>query len=189
MYNLTMRKAIDLTLASRLINHGPVVLVSSLFGEKADITTIAWHMPISKDPPMIALEISETHHIYECIMKTGDFVVNIPSQKMCDVIIKCGKVSGRKVDKFKEYKLAKEPSKTVKSPRLKAALAVIECELNKDRRFADDYNVIIGNVKYAEVEEQAFSDHWLLQKDEFKTIHHLGDLTFAVPDSKVIDRR
>ncbi len=183
-----MRKPIDLTLASRLINHGPLVLVSSILGSKTDITTIAWHMPISKDPAMLVLEISKTHFIYECIMETGDFVVNIPSQKMVDVIIKCGRSSGRDVDKFREYGLTKEPSKTVKSPRLKGVLAVIECELNEDKRFAEEYNVIIGNVKYAEVEEEAFSDHWILAKDEFKTIHHLGNLIFCTPDTRIIDK-
>jgi flavin reductase (DIM6/NTAB) family NADH-FMN oxidoreductase RutF len=184
-----MRKAIDLTLASRLINHGPVVLVSSYLENRPDITTIAWHMPISKDPAMVALEISDTHFIYECIMEAKDFVINVPSKEMCDIVIKCGRSSGKDIDKFEEFNLEKESSKTVKSPRLKNALAVLECELNSDTRFAEDYNIIIGNVKYAEVEEEAFSDHWLLQKEKFKTLHHLGDLTFSVPESKIIDKR
>jgi len=37
--------------ANRLINHGPIVLVTSKYREKANIMTAAWCMPASHKPP------------------------------------------------------------------------------------------------------------------------------------------
>lgn len=181
-----MRRPLDLNISYRLLNHGPVVLVSSLFKGRAGITPIAWNMPISDDPPMVALEVWEGHFIYKAIMETGDFVINIPSSDMAETVRKLGGVSGSKIDKFKEYGLEAEPSKAVKSPRLKTAMAVMECKLHKDKRVLDEYNIVIGDVKYAEAEASAFSDRWLPEKGGLKTLHHLGDRIFCAPESKLI---
>jgi flavin reductase (DIM6/NTAB) family NADH-FMN oxidoreductase RutF len=184
-----MKKPVDLKLATRLINHGPVVLVSSVSGQRNDITPVAWHMPVQKDPPVIVLEISESHFIYECIMETGDFVVNIPPASLAEDIVKCGKVSGRDRDKFEMCGLAAVPSKEVRSPSLREALAVMECVLIRDEHLLKEYNMVAGSVKYAQAEDSAFSDHWLLSGDKVKTLHHLGDRTFCVPASGIIDLR
>ena len=180
------RKPIDLNISYRLLNHGPLVLVSSIFKGRPDITPIAWNMPISDDPPMIALEIWEGHFIYKAILETEDFVVNIPSSDMAETVRKLGSVSGSKIDKFREYGLEPEPSKTVKSPRLKIAMAVMECKLHQDKHVLDEYNIVIGDVQYAEAEASAFSNRWLPEKGAFKTLHHLGDRIFCIPESKLI---
>jgi len=83
-----MMKEVSLDLATRLINHGPVVMVTSLYKGKADVTPVAWHMPVRKSPPVIALAIDENSRIFEGIMETGDFVVNIPSKLMAGKNIK-----------------------------------------------------------------------------------------------------
>jgi len=184
-----MRKEVKLDLATRLINNGPVVLISSMKGLRSNITPVAWHMPISKKPPMIALEIGQKHFIYECIVETGDFVVNIPSKHFVEEIVKCGSCSGRDVDKFKECNFTEEPPKVVASPRIKEAMAVLECELVKDKHLMEIYNIVVGEIKYAEVEEKAFGEHWLFKDDQAKTIQHLGDKTFCYPESDVVDLR
>lgn len=184
-----MRKSVSLDLATRLINHGPLVMVSSMYGEKYDITPVAWHMPVQKKPPVIVLEISESHFIYECILKTGDFVVNIPPASLVEEIVKCGKVSGRDHDKFGMCGLRPVPSKEVSSPSLEEALAVLECVLVRDEHLLKEYNMVLGEVKYAEADEGAFDEHWLFRDESAKTVHHLGDITFCVPSGKIIDLR
>ncbi len=181
-----MRKSVVLPLAYRLLNPGPLVLVSSLLNKKAGITPIAWHMPISDDPPIIALEIWEGHFIYKAILETGDFVINIPSSDMTGMVRKIGSISGAKVDKFKKYGLTKESAKKVKSPRLKSAIGIIECKLIKDKHLLRKYNIALGKVVYAEAEESVFTDRWHPEKIGPKVMHHLGDKIFCVPDSRII---
>lgn len=181
-----MRKPIDLKIAYRLIGCGPLVLVSSLLNDRAGLTPIAWTMPVSDEPPIVALEIWEKHFIYKAIMKTGDFVINIPSSDMVETCRKLGSVSGTKVDKFKEFGLTKEESVKVKSPRLRSAIGILECKLRKEDAIAKKYNIVLGDVVYAEAEKEIFTDRWLTESAGPRVIHHLGGKLFYAPDKRII---
>ncbi len=181
-----MRRSVDLTIAYRLIGPGPLVLVSSLLKGRAGLTPIAWHMPISDDPPIVALEIWKGHFIHKAILETGDFVINIPSSDMSQMICKLGSVSGKKIDKFEEFGLIKEAGKRVKSPRLKSAIGIIECKLRKEERLLKKYNVILGDIVYAEAEKSIFTDRWHPEKNGPRLLHHLGGKIFSVPSKLII---
>jgi flavin reductase (DIM6/NTAB) family NADH-FMN oxidoreductase RutF len=181
-----MKRPIPLDTAYRLLNPGPLVLVSSLFRKKSALTPIAWHMPVSDSPPLVALEIWEGHFIYKAILETKDFVMNIPSSAMAGTIRGLGSVSGAKVDKFARYGLSKEEAKKVKSPRLAGAIAVMECKLHRDKALLEKYNIVLGDVVYAEAEEGLFTDRWLPEKGGPQMLHHLGSGIFSVPAARVV---
>lgn len=164
-------------------------MISSLFEGKANVTPVAWNMPVQKDPPMLVLEIGEKHHIFDCIMDTGDFAVNIPSVSMAEDLVKCGRVSGREVNKVDMCAFSLVSSKNINSLALDDSIAILECVLVRDEHLLKEYNMVVGEIKYAEVEEGLFTDHWILEDDSRKTLHHLGDKTFCVPDGEVIDLR
>lgn len=184
-----MREKISLEIATRLLNHGPLVILSSIWEDKVDLTPIAWHMPVSKTPPVIAFTVSEEHFIYKCILHSRDFAVNIPSPFALKEIVQCGSESGANVDKLRMTGLTTELPRVIKSPVLSSAIAVLECALVQDKYLLEHYNIVLGEVKYAEVEPAAFSGHWLFKSRDLKTVHHLGDMTFSVPDDNVIDLR
>ncbi len=184
-----MREKIPLDMATRLLNHGPLVLISSTWEDKVDITPIAWHMPVSKIPPVIAFTISEEHFIYKCILNSKDFAVNIPSPGIIREIMQCGAESGADVDKLRTTGLITELPRVIKAPVLKSAIAVLECTLLEDKYLLEHYNIILGEVKYAEVEPAAFDGHWLFKSRDLKTLHHLGDMTFSVPADGIMDVR
>lgn len=181
-----MRRAVDLKLAYRLIGPGPLVLVSSLFKGRAGITPIAWNMPVSDDPPIVALEIWEKHFIYKAILETGDFVINIPSSDMAEVCKKLGSVSGRDIDKFDKFGLAKERPVKVKSPRLGSAIGIMECKLRREKTLLKKYNIVLGDVVYAEAEKSIFTDRWHPEKKGKRIMHHLGGRIFSIPDDRII---
>lgn len=184
-----MREKIPLEMATRLLNHGPLVLISSTWEDKIDVTPVAWHMPVSKVPPIIAFTISEEHFIYKCILKSKEFAVNIPSPGIIREIIQCGTESGADVDKLRMTGLSTELPRVIKAPVLKTAIAVLECTLLEDKYLLEHYNIVLGEVKYAEIEPLAFDGHWLFKDQDLKTVHHLGDMTFVVPADDVIDLR
>ena len=181
-----MRKSVALNIAYRLIGSGPVVLVSSLLDKKSALTPIAWNMPVSDDPPIIALEIWKGHFVYKAILQTGDFVVNIPSSDMAETVRKLGSVSGSKVDKFEKYGLTGEPAEKVRSPRLKSAIGILECKLRGDRYLLDKYNIVLGDVVYAEAEKNIFTDRWHPEKKGRRLLHHLGGKIFYSPARRII---
>jgi flavin reductase (DIM6/NTAB) family NADH-FMN oxidoreductase RutF len=183
---IDMRRPLDLNIAYRIIGPGPVVLVSSLYNGRPAITPIAWHMPVSDSPPIVALEIWKDHFVYKAVLQTGDFVINIPSSGMADVVRKLGSVSGRICDKFRKFGLAKETSKRIKSPRLAASIGILECKLRRDKHLLDKYSVVLGDVVYAEAEKGLFSDRWLPESKGAGIFHHLGGRIFYEPAGRVI---
>lgn len=186
MPKISLRKPVPLPIAYRLIGSGPVVLVSSLFNKRAGITPIAWNMPVSDDPPIVALEIWEKHFIYKAILQTGDFVINIPSDSMVEICRKLGSVSGGEIDKFKKFGLVKENSMKIKSPRLGSAIGILECKLRKEKALLKKYNIVLGDVVYAEADAKIFTDRWHPEKDGPRLIHHLGGKIFYAPAGRTI---
>jgi len=181
-----MRKSVPLEIAYRLIGPGPIVLVSSLYNKRAGLTPIAWHMPVSDDPPIVALEIWEKHFIYKAIMQTGDFVINIPSSGMAQTVRSLGSVSGKTADKFRKFGLVKEPAAKVRSPRLGSAIGILECTLRKEKGLLKKYNVVLGDVVYAEAEEGLFTDRWHPEKPGQRVFHHLGGRIFYAPEKRIL---
>lgn len=51
------RKVVDLPHAYRLLNHGPVTLVSSAHGGAQNVMAAAWAMPLDFTPPKVAVVI------------------------------------------------------------------------------------------------------------------------------------
>ena len=181
-----MRKNVPLKYAYRLLSPGPVVLITSLLGKKCGITPIAWNMPVSDEPPIMALEVWHKHFIYKAILETGDFVINIPSCDMAPAIRGLGSTSSFKEDKFEKFGLVKEKSKKIKSPRLKSAIGILECKLRRDRTLLKKYNIVLGDVVYAEADKKVFTDRWHPEKKGPKIIQHLGGRIFSVPANRVI---
>ena len=163
--------------ATRLINQGGVILVSSCYKDKQNIITLAWHTPISKNPPLIGIAIAKTHVSFELIKKSGEFIVNVPSVDLLKQSIYCGSIHGDKVDKFKEAKLTpKKANKLIKAPLIDECIGHIECYL-RDIKDIGDHGLFIGEVIGASAEEDLFNETW--QIDKTKLLFHLGGKYFT----------
>lgn len=175
-----MKTEINKQKASRLINCGPVILVSSSYKDKTNITTCAWSMPLSHEPCLLAVALAKKHFSSELIKKSSQFIVNIPDWKLLDKVMFCGKVSGRDIDKFKEAKLTPEAAHSLaKTPKIAECIAAIECSLFDIKETGDHY-LFFGEVVYAEAENSLFvNDFWDTNKVEL--IFHLGSKFFFKP--------
>jgi flavin reductase (DIM6/NTAB) family NADH-FMN oxidoreductase RutF len=178
-----MTREISLQESSRLINHGPVILVTVTDGTKPNIITLAWNMPLSHKPPLVAVSIGQNRYSHDLLKKSGEFVINVPDVDILGETIYCGTTSGRKVDKFKETGLTAIPARRVKSPLIKQCLGHLECRV-VNTISAGDHTVFVGEVLIASVKENIFDGTWKVEKA--KTIHHLGGTKFTTPD-KTID--
>ncbi len=112
---------------------------------KDNIITIAWHMPVSFDPPLYAISVGKTRFSCEIIKKSKAFAVNFISFELKNQALFCGTKSGIHIDKFKEAELTKEECKNLDCPRIKEALAYIECEVTNEID-AGDHIIFIGKI-------------------------------------------
>jgi flavin reductase (DIM6/NTAB) family NADH-FMN oxidoreductase RutF len=112
---------------------------SNISEEKDNITAVNWHMPCSNTH--YAISIKKSSFTHEIISKSHVFVVNFNTQ--VDLVEKCGSISGKNIDKFKEFNIKTEESEKIDCPRLSGKY--IECQVT-DKIDLDDYEVFVARI-------------------------------------------
>lgn len=132
--------------AYKLLHPMHTVLVSCVGKTgKPNIITLAWAMPTSINPPLVAISIAPKRHSHKLVEETKEFVVNIPTMKILKETLFCGRRSGRNCDKFKEASLTPLPAKKVKPPIIKECVAHLECKLHSQFK-AGDHTIFVGEI-------------------------------------------
>ncbi len=168
-----MKKEINLSLTNRIFNLGNVQLISVEYGGIKNVSTVAWITPVEKDPPLVMVSIDKTSFTFELIDKAGEFVLNTPTAEILDIVRKVGSTSGRQIDKFKEFNIPFSKGKFVSSPILENCIANVEF-IVKSIVPLQTHAMIMGEARRSIVEEDLFSDHWLLEEKDIILVHHAG---------------
>ena len=175
---------VDLTQAYRLLHPKHTILLSCADKKgRANIITLAWCMPVSANPPLLAISIRPTRHSYKMIKETKEFVINVPTMDIVKETLFCGRRSGKQHDKFKETGLTSSPAKIVKPPIIKECVAHLECKLHK-KITAGDHIIVIGEILTAYVNEGIFNKIYDLNK--VKPIYHIGGDDFATLTPEIV---
>lgn len=169
--------------AYKLLHPMHTMLVSCIGKNgKPNIITLAWAMPTSINPPLVAISIAPKRHSHAIIEETKEFVVNVPTMKILKETLFCGRRSGRNYDKFKEASLTPLPARKVKPPMIKECVAHVECKLHN--QFAvGDHTIFVGEIIEAYANKKVFTDKYELEKA--RMIFHLGGNDFATLEPKV----
>lgn len=112
---------------------------------KPNPITLGWVMPVSSDPPMVAIAIGKTRYSVETITHSRSFTLAYPSEAMKDMALVFGQESGRDVDKLEKTGCATQPAAEIDSVLLTDAVANFECELESYMP-AGDHMVFVGRV-------------------------------------------
>lgn len=179
------KKLIPPSQSTRLINHGPVVLVTSGI-ERPNIFTVAWNMPVAreKESALIALAVDPGHYSYSLIKEHGEFAFNIPGMELLEKVVTCGSLSGKKEDKFRKTGLTPVKAEKIKVPLIDECIGHIECVLEKEMVIGD-HVILIGRVVSASVIEDLFDGCWKIESIGKRTIHHLGGEFFSYPEKRI----
>ncbi len=145
---------------------------------EANIITIAWIMPVSLNPPVLALSMRPTRYSHRIIKETGEFVVNIPTYQLVRQVLYCGRVSGREVNKFKETRLTVEESRRVKVPRIKECKAHLECKVREVMKIGD-HDLFLAEVVLAEAKRECLTKEGIYNLEAMKPLLHIGKNWFT----------
>lgn len=151
---------------------------------KANVLAVAWIMPVSVDPPYLAMSLRPQRYSYKLLMETGEFVVNIPTFQLAKQVVFCGRKSGRDHDKFKETKLKRRKAKNVSPPVIKECVAHLECKLERTIELGD-HTLFVGKVISARASEECFDKSYDLKK--FQPLLHLRGNIFTTTSRKMVD--
>jgi flavin reductase (DIM6/NTAB) family NADH-FMN oxidoreductase RutF len=170
--------------AYRFLHPMHIVLVTCGKAEEVNIITLAWAMPTSINPPLVATSIRPTRHSYKLVKETQEFVVNIPTMNIVKETLFCGRRSGKSHDKFKETKLTSLPARTVKTSIIKECVAHLECRL-KQTFATGDHDILVGEVVEAYANEDSFKEGYNIEKA--KLIYHVGGNKFVTLSNEIIE--
>ena len=109
----------------------PAVMVTSGTMEKANIMTVAWTGILNTNPAMCYISVRPERYSYNIIKESGEFVINLTTEKLAYATDWCGVRSGKDYDKFKEMHLTKEADKIVKVPLIKESPVSVECRVKE----------------------------------------------------------
>jgi flavin reductase (DIM6/NTAB) family NADH-FMN oxidoreductase RutF len=165
-----INKTFPLSKVYRLLEPGPVVLLTTAHKGKADIMAQSWHTMMEFEPPLVGCVISGRNHSFEALTKTKECVLSIPSVELAKQVVGIGNCSGSKVDKFKKFKLTALPASQVAAPLIAECFANLECKV-VDTRMVNKYNFFVLEVVKAWIDPA--------QKNP-RTLHHQGKGVFMV---------
>lgn len=144
----------------------PVVLVSCADRSgKDNILTVAWTGTTCSSPPMLSISVRPERYSYHMIEETGEFVVNLTTEKLAFAADFCGVKSGRDTDKWKEMHLTRQRADIVRAPLILESPVNIECRVAEKRNFGSH------TVFQAEVAAVHADEDFLDEKQKF----HLED--------------
>lgn len=166
-YNLILGKNMSEITAPRqtvLVSCRGKTIVMGKEVEKDNIIALDWHMPVSFEPELYAISIGKTRFSLNLIKNSKVFVVNFMPFELKDSVLLCGTRHGEHIDKFKEAGLTKEESAKIDCPRIKEALACLECEVTAETD-AGDHVIFIGKVVNSELKKQGKRIFHLTERD------------------------
>ena len=167
---MARKKKRHLSRVYRLLESGPVVLVTTVRNGRANVMPMSWHTMMEFEPPLVGCIVSDRNHSFATLQSTRECVLNIPTAELAAKVVGCGSVSGRRVDKFARFGLTAVPASRVAPPLIGECYASLECRV-VDTRFVAKYGFFVLEVV------AAWADPALKAP---RTLHHRGRGEFAV---------
>jgi flavin reductase (DIM6/NTAB) family NADH-FMN oxidoreductase RutF len=162
----------------RYLEPGPIVLVTSAFGDARNIMTMGWHTVMEFTPSLIGCVIAESNYSFGLIRRSRECVICLPTTALIDEVVGIGNCSGVDTDKFARFALTAQTARRVDAPLIGECHANFECKL-ADGSLIDQYNFFIFEVVEA---------HIAASPRHPQTLHYTGDGVFMVA-GKIISRR
>jgi flavin reductase (DIM6/NTAB) family NADH-FMN oxidoreductase RutF len=144
----------------------PPVLVSCGTVENPNVMTIGWTGIINTRPPMTYISVRPERYSYNLIKDAGEFVINIPTEKLVFAVDYCGVRSGKNVNKFEEMKLTAMPASQVKAPIIMECPLNIECKI-KSSMLLGSHEMFIADIVAVNVDDSAFDKNGKIDFENF----------------------
>lgn len=173
------RIAVDLAKATRLLNHGPTVLVSSAHAERHNVMAAAWSMPLDFEPPKVAVVIDKATLTRELVEASGEFVLNVPPVALAQATLGLGRESGLEhPDKLVRHGVRLEPASRVQAHLVQGCIAWLECRvLPTSAAVAGPHDLFLAEVLAAWADDRVFrGGHWHFEAapDELRSLHYVA---------------
>ena len=152
----------------------PAVMVSTADKEgNSNILTVAWTGTVCTNPPMAYISVRPERYSYHMIEQSGEFVINLTTEKLFRATDYCGVRSGRDVDKWKECRLTQEEASALQyAPVIAESPVNIECRVRKIENLGS-HHMFLADVAAVQVD-----DSYMDEKGKFE-LNKTGLLAYS----------
>ncbi|HIY31100.1 MAG TPA: flavin reductase family protein [Candidatus Mediterraneibacter avicola] len=132
----------------------PAVMVSTADPDGNDnIITIAWTGTVCTNPPMTYISVRPGRHSYHMIKESGEFVINLTTERLMRAADFCGVRSGRDTDKWKQCGLTRKAAASLKyAPVIEESPVNIECQVVKIEELGS-HHMFLARVTAVQTDE------------------------------------
>ena len=165
-----------------LLSPVPAVMVSCGDGEEKNIITIGWTGIINSDPPITYISVRKSRHSHHIIEKTGEFVINLTTEKLAFAADYCGVKSGRDVDKFKEMNLTPEACEIVKCPMIEQSPVNLECRVLEVKSYPT-HDMFIAEIVAMHIDDEIVDEKGRIDMSQAGLIAYIHGEYFGIKKS------
>lgn len=132
----------------------PAVMVSTADrAGNSNILTIAWTGTVCTNPAMVYISVRPERYSYHMIKESGEFVINLTTEKLANAADYCGVRSGRQVDKWKECGLTADKAASLEyAPMISESPVNIECKV-KEIQELGSHHMFLAEVTAVRADE------------------------------------
>ena len=137
----------------------PAVMVSTADTKGNDnIITVAWTGTVCTNPAMLYISVRPERYSYHLLRESGEFVVNLTTEKLAKETDRCGVRSGRDYDKWKEMHLTRGEAKKLQyAPIIQESPVNIECKVTEVHELGS-HHMFLARVEAVQVDESYMNE-------------------------------
>jgi flavin reductase (DIM6/NTAB) family NADH-FMN oxidoreductase RutF len=143
---------------------------------------VAWHCPVSFNPPLYGVAISPKRYTYHMIVESSQFGINFMPYDKVSSVAAVGGSSGSYTDKFTEFNLSEDSPIKLDVPILRDAYGAYECKVIESKVFGD-HAWIIGEILASHTAGNLLKESGTLDLSVVKPALYLGGDTYCSTDS------
>lgn len=119
----------------------------------SNIITIAWTGIVNTIPPKTYISVRPSRHSYSIIKESGEFAINLTSEKLVKAADYCGIYTGAKVNKFEKCELTKEEATEISCPIIAESPLSLECRVT-DIIELGSHHMFLADIVAVDVDER-----------------------------------
>ena len=130
-----------------------------------NVMTVAWTGILNTKPPKTYISVRPERFSHPMILRSGEFVINLTTEKLVKAADFCGVRSGRDLDKFAHCGLHPEASCRVAAPSLAESPLSLECKVT-DRVSLGSHDMFVADIVCVTVDESLLTPEGKLCLDK-----------------------
>lgn len=161
-------------------NHGnkpfairvPALVVTRGAKERINFLTAMWFTPTGFEPSRMIVAIQKKTLTYDLLLERGEFVLSAPTDRMMDIVVFAGYISGHDVDKWKATGLTPVRPSKISVPLIGEAIGNVEYRVVQQIPFDEGMDLFVGEVLATHIRKGAMEGE--LYREDSNPLLYMG---------------